>query len=55
MGETVPLILGMMSPMMNGFETYESDINMSETSSIYGIQPTLLAVFAKHFIDVAAK
>ncbi|MCB8969169.1 MAG: SDR family oxidoreductase [Ardenticatenaceae bacterium] len=49
MGETVPLIPEMMSSMLSGFETYESGIDMNETASIYGIQPTPLAVFAERF------
>lgn len=54
MGETVPLIPESMSQLLNAMETYEDAIDMSETASIYGIQPTPLATFAERFFGVAA-
>ncbi len=53
MGETVPLIPEMMSSMLSGMETYEDEIDMSETASIYDIQPTPLTTFAERFFDTA--
>jgi uncharacterized protein YbjT (DUF2867 family) len=54
LGETVPLIPKMMSSMLEWFEMYESAIDMSATSAIYGIQPTPLAAFAERFFGVPA-
>jgi NADH dehydrogenase len=53
-GETVPLIPEAMSPMLSGFETFESAIDMSETSEIYGIPPTPLSDFAERFFGITA-
>lgn len=55
LGETVPLIPEVMSPMMSGMETYEDQIDMSETSETYGIQPTSLATFAKRSFGITAR
>ncbi len=52
MGETVPLIPEMMSQMVSVMETYEDEIDMSETASIYDIQPTPLTTFAERFFGV---
>ncbi len=55
LGETVPLIPEVMSPMLSGMETYEDQIDMSEISATYGIQPTSLASFAERFFGIAAR
>lgn len=51
-GETVPLIPESMSSLMSAFETYEDSIDMSETATVYGIEPTPLATFAERFFGI---
>lgn len=53
MGESIPLIPENMSPLLSALETYEDNIEMDETASLYDIQPTSLAAFAKHFFGAA--
>jgi len=53
-GSDVPLLPPMVSALLTGFETYESYIDMSETASHYGIEPTSLLDFAQAMFGASA-
>jgi uncharacterized protein YbjT (DUF2867 family) len=48
-GSPIPLLPEAMWGLLYAMETFESNIPMAETSKIYGINPTSLESFARHF------
>ncbi len=47
--EPVPLLPEAMIPFLASFETFETSIDMSDTSTVYGIKPTSLSDFTQSF------
>lgn len=53
-GDPIPMLPDNVVPLMYGFETFESYINMLTASQIFRIQPTSLETFMQGFLTAVA-
>jgi NADH dehydrogenase len=54
-GDPIPTLPEAVVPLMYGFETYESYINMNAAMMLFNIQPTSLETFMQGFISAVAE
>ncbi len=51
MGQPVPGLPDTINGLLMGTETYDSEVDMSETPAVFGVRPTSLIEFVQRHVD----